>query len=77
MYAKELVATIHIEGMTCPLCTTAIKKSLKSIEGVKSAKVILNSKRATVTFDERVTQKELLEAIKNVGYMGDIITIKW
>jgi len=70
------VATIHVEGMTCPLCTTAIKKSLKKIDGVTKAKVILNSKKATVYFDEKVTRKELLDAIKNVGYTGTIDKIK-
>jgi len=70
------VATIHVEGMTCPLCTTAIKKSLKKIDGVTKAKVILNSKKATVYFDEKVTKKELLDAIKDVGYTGTIENIK-
>jgi mercuric ion binding protein len=66
------VATIHVEGMTCPLCTTAIKKSLKKIDGVTKATVILNSKKATVYFDDKVRKKELLDAIKNVGYIGKI-----
>jgi mercuric ion binding protein len=58
--------------MTCPLCTTAIKKSLKKIDGVTKATVILNSKKATVYFDDKVRKKELLDAIKNVGYIGKI-----
>jgi len=70
------VATIHVEGMTCPLCTTAIKKSLKKIDGVTKAKVLLNSKTATVHFDEKVTEESLLKAIENVGYKGKIESIK-
>ena len=70
------VAVIEVEGMTCPLCTTAIKKSLKKIDGVTKAKVILNSKKATVRFNDKVTEKQLLEAIKKVGYKGKIVSIK-
>lgn len=70
------VGMISIEGMTCPLCTTAVKKSLKKVEGVSSVKVILNTKLATVTMDDKVSEKELLDAVKDVGYSGKIESIK-
>ena len=70
------VATISIEGMTCPLCTTAVKKSLTKIEGVSHAKVILNTKMATVNMDDTVSEKELLDAVKDDGYSGKIESIK-
>ena len=70
------VAVIDVEGMTCPLCTTAIKKSLKKIDGVTKAKVILNVRQATVYFDKKVTKEQLLQAIKDVGYKGKIESIK-
>ncbi len=72
----QKVAVIDVEGMTCPLCTTAIKKSLKQIDGVSNAKVRLNTRQATVYFDEKVTKKQLLKAIEAVGYKGKIISIK-
>ncbi|WP_024954561.1 heavy-metal-associated domain-containing protein [Sulfurospirillum arcachonense] len=75
VFAKEHVAVISVEGMTCPLCTTAVKKSLKSIDGVVSAKVKLNTKKAIVHFDEKVRKKQLLEAIKKVGYKGIIDSV--
>jgi mercuric ion binding protein len=70
--AQELKTLLHVEGMTCPLCTTAIKKSIKKIEGVKSVQVLLNTKKATVIADEHVTEEKLLEAIKKVGYSAII-----
>ncbi len=70
------VAIIKVEGMTCPLCTMAVKKSLKQINGVTKAKVRLNTKKATVTFDEKVDKNELLKAIKKAGYSGVIEEIK-
>jgi mercuric ion binding protein len=69
------VAVIKVDGMTCPLCTTAIKKSLKKVKGVIKAKVILNSKKATVVYDDSVKTRELLKAIERVGYKGKIINI--
>jgi len=65
--------TIEVEGMTCPLCTSAIKHSLKKVEGVSSAKVKLSSKRATVTYEGKVTRAQLLEAVKKAGYQGKIL----
>lgn len=70
------VATIHVEGMTCPLCTMAIKKSLKKLDGVTKVKVRLNTKQATVKFDKNVKKEALLKAIKDAGYSGKIIQVK-
>jgi len=70
------VATLHVEGMTCPLCTMAIKKSLKKIDGVTKVKVRLNTKKATVHFKDRVSKTKLLQAVKDAGYKAEIISIK-
>ena len=77
VFAKEMVAVIDVKGMTCPLCTSAIKRSLKMTPGVKNAKVILNTHKATVVFDDTITNTDkLLNAIKVVGYKGKIISLK-
>ena len=75
LYAQK-TATIQIKGMTCPLCTTAIKKSLKKVEGVKSARVRLNTKRAKVQFDDDLNTSILLDAIAKTGYRGTIISVE-
>jgi len=75
--ATTKTAIIKVVGMTCPLCTTAIKKSLKRTKGVIKAKVILNTKKATVVYDNKKTSKKsLLEAIKKVGYKGKFISVR-
>lgn len=74
--AKELKAILHVEGMTCPLCTTAIKKSLKNLQGVKEAKVILNTKKATIYFDEKLPKESLIDAVKKAGYSAKIESIE-
>ena len=73
-FAKVVV--IYVEGMTCPLCTMAVKKSLKKIDGVTKVKVRLNTKKATVIIDKKVDKKALLNAIKDAGYRGKIISGK-
>ena len=67
------VVTIHVEGMTCPLCTMAVKKSLKKINGVKKVKVRLNTKKATVYFDKNIDNQKFIKAIKEAGYSGKVI----
>ncbi len=75
LYAEK-VAIIEVSGMTCPLCTVAIKRSLKHTDGVVKAKVKLNTRKATVTFKDDTNETVLLNAIKKAGYTGKIISIK-
>ena len=74
-YANKL-ATIKIDGMTCPLCTVAIKRSLKHTDGVIKAKVRLNTQKATVTYRDDINETILLKAIKKAGYKGKIVSIE-
>ncbi len=75
--AAQKMAIIKVEGMTCPLCTTAVKKSLKKTNGVVKAKVILNTKKATVVYDDKkVSKSKLLKAIRKAGYKGKILSIR-
>ena len=76
LFSKEQTALIKVTGMTCPMCTTAIKKSLKKVKGVHKAKVKLNTEIATVTFEEGVKQEHLIQAVKNVGYTGEVISVE-
>ncbi len=73
LFAKSTTVEIKIEGMSCPLCTTAIKKSLEKVKGVSKAKVKLNTSIATVTYDNGVKHEVLLQAVKDVGYRGKIV----
>ena len=41
---------IKVEGMHCPLCTTAVKKAIKQLDGVENVSVRLNTKEVTVQF---------------------------
>ena len=73
LFAKEEVV-IKVAEMHCPLCTTAVKKALKSVEGVESSKVTLETKLAVVIAKDGVEDKTFLEAVKTTGYEGVIVS---
>lgn len=75
LFAKEEVV-IKVAEMHCPLCTTAVKKALKSVEGVESSKVTLETKLAVVIVKDGVEDKTFLEAVKTTGYEGVIVSRK-
>jgi len=60
-------AKISIEGMHCASCAANIERSLKSVEGVKSASVSLMTNKAIVEADESVSEDILKKAISKIG----------
>ena len=73
LFAKEEIV-IKVAEMHCPLCTTAVKKALKNIEGVETSKVTLETKLAVVVAKEGIEDKTFLEAVKTTGYEGVIVS---
>ena len=73
LFAKEEIV-IKVAEMHCPLCTTAVKKALKNVEGVESSKVTLETKLAVVVAKEGIEDKTFLEAVKTTGYEGVIVS---
>ena len=62
-------ATLEVNGMTCGHCTMSVEKALKGTEGVQTASVDLQSKKALVQFDEnRVSVQQLVSAVTEAGY---------
>ena len=81
LFCLQLIASntsvIKVEGMHCPLCTTAVKKAIKELDGVEKVSAILNTKEVTVTYGEKVKLEEILNAIKTTSYEGvEISTIQ-
>ena len=61
-HAGDQTTTLKVEGMTCASCPYQVKKSLTGVEGVKAAEVSLETKLATVTFDNAKTDVAALTA---------------
>lgn len=75
LFAKEEVV-IKVARMHCPMCTTAVKKALKNVEGVENAKVTLETKLAVVVAKDGINDKTFLEAVKTTGYEGVMVSRK-
>lgn len=62
-------AIIHVDGMTCKHCESAVKSAVKNVNGVKDVNVDLDTKKVKITFDKTLTTIEALkEVIEEQGY---------
>lgn len=59
---------IRIDGMTCGGCAKSVEKALGAVNGVKSVKVDLDAKTATVAASDTVTVGALNDAVEDAGY---------
>ena len=68
-------AELKVTGMVCAACTSAIEKSLRSLDGVSEAKVNLATEIASVTYDPgKLKLSDLEKAVRDAGY--DVIDEK-
>ncbi|QKF72967.1 heavy-metal-associated domain-containing protein, putative mercuric reductase [Aliarcobacter faecis] len=68
------ISVFKVEGMHCPLCTTAIKQAISKVEGIEKVSARLNTKEVTVIYDEKVKIEDILNAIKTTSYEGVELT---
>jgi copper chaperone CopZ len=59
---------ISIEGMACEHCAASVKSALEKLEDVKSAKVDLKKKSATVKLDNDVADDVLKSSVTEAGF---------
>lgn len=63
---------LKIEGMHCAGCSTRLEKVLNNLEGVETAKVNLEEKKATIKYDEtKISLESIKEAIQDAGFKGE------
>ena len=68
------VFVIDVEGMTCKMCPIAVKKVISQVEGVRWVNVYLKNNVAVVVTEDRVNERDILEAIPKAGsYKGKLI----
>ena len=70
------ISVFKVEGMHCPLCTTAVKQAISKLDGVEKVSVRLNTKEVSVIYDEKVKIDNILNAIKTTSYEGVEISTK-
>ena len=66
---KLKTVTIPVEGMTCSACVSRVKKSLRSLEGVRKVSVSLENRNTQVVYaSEKTSAEEIVKAIDGLGY---------
>lgn len=67
---KEIKSVrFQLETLTCPSCITRIEGVLNKEPGVEKAKVLFNSSKVKIEFDEeKVSSDRLAEVIEKVGF---------
>lgn len=62
---------LNITGMTCDHCVSTVKSALENVQGVRSARVDLDSGTATVDYDDaRADPREITTAVADAGYQA-------
>jgi len=66
--------TVNISGMHCAACARTVEKALQKLDGVQKASVNLPMEKAYVEVQpETVGRDEILKAITDAGYGGEIV----
>lgn len=60
---------ISVDGMVCSACQSNVKKTIKSLNGVKDVEVSLENKNAFITYYPNLIKPEQIQkAINDKGY---------
>lgn len=69
--------TLHVGGMTCGACTSAVEGAFKDVAGIKSFSISLLSERAVIENDTNIIPPEkLAETIEDTGFDAEILETK-
>lgn len=60
--------SFQVTGMTCAACASSVESILSHTEGVNSASVNFASSSVLVDYDENLTESDLQNALRQVGY---------
>ena len=72
------ISVFKVEGMHCPLCTTAVKQAISKLDGVDKVSARLNTKEVTVVYNEKVKIEDILKAVKTTSYEAvELTTFKY
>jgi len=59
---------LSVAGMNCGSCASRVDKALNGLDGVEQASVNLASDSAEVTYSDKLSVDDLVQAVKNAGY---------
>ncbi len=66
--------TLKLEKLTCPSCIQKITDTVNKLEGVFKTKILFESSKARVYFDEdAVSEGDIIQKISEIGYGAEKI----
>jgi copper chaperone CopZ len=65
--AGEQSRVFRVEGMTCALCSNAIDKAVRGVQGVRSVAIDREGENVTIVADAAVAPDRLEQAIESAG----------
>lgn len=67
--------TLQLEELTCPSCVKKIETALTNQNGVEEVKVLFNSSKVKVSYDENALDADAIEkVVSNLGF--DVLSKK-
>ena len=66
MLSKKMV--VNIEGMHCSHCAKRVEEGLKKIDNIKTVKVNLDKKNATITYKGEINTDDIKKEIENLDF---------
>ena len=73
-FAGEKTCPLRIKGMHCEMCPGKVEAALKSVPGVKSAKIDYKSATADVVVGDSVKPAQLMGAVQKAGFQAEPLT---
>ena len=65
--------TLEVKNMNCAICPITVKKALERVPGVTEAKVDIDKKTASVSFDpDKASPAALTKATGDAGYPSSV-----
>ncbi len=64
-----------VTGMSCSACSSAVERSVKSIDGIKNVEVSLLTNSMTAEYDEKeVSAQNIISAVEKAGYKAEVFS---
>ncbi len=63
----------RVTGMSCSACSSAVERSVKSLEGIKNVEVSLLTNSMTAEYDEKILSAErIIASVEKAGYKAEL-----
>lgn len=64
-----MYTTLQLEELTCPSCMKKITDTVNALTGVERTKILFDSSKARVTYDEKaISEEEIINRIIEISY---------